>query len=85
MQVLIVVKVQALAVLPTSAEQQCMVAAMINGVMNAPFHNGQQVQFPLNDKSTSIRFAHCGQGSGNASRGASVYSEVTFDHFEKPM
>ena len=59
-----------------SADQQRVVAAMINGVMNASRQNGQPIQFPTNGRTASIQSAQRGQGSG----AASVNSEVTFDH-----
>ena len=64
-----------------STDQQRVVAAMINGVMNASRQNGQPIQFPTNGRTASIQSAQRGQGSG----AASVNSEVTFDHLGNPL
>lgn len=59
--------------------EQRIVAATINGVINASRHNAQ-IQFPVNGRSASIRSAQRSQSGG-----ASVTSEVTFDHFGNPL
>ena len=64
-------------------KEQRKVAAVINGVMNASRHNAQsqgQIQFPLNGRTGSIRSAQRSQNGG-----ASVSSELTFDHLGNPL
>ena len=63
-------------------DQQRIVAATINGVMNASRHNAQQLQFPVNGRHASVRSA---QKSSTGSGGASVSSELTFDHLGNPV
>ena len=65
-----------------NGSEQRMVASMINGVMNASRHNAQQIQFPLNGRHANIKSA---QRSSAGSGGASVASEMTFDHLGNPL
>ena len=63
-------------------EQQRMVAATINGVMNASRHNSQ-VQFPTNGR--SIRSVQRPQGNNAGSGDVSTTSAITFDHLGNPL
>lgn len=62
-----------------STDEQRVVAATINGVMAASRHNtANDIQFPTNGR--SVRSMQSGARSG-----ASVASDVTFDHLGNPM
>ena len=65
-------------------DQQRIVAATINGVMNASRHNAQQLQFPINGRHANVKSAQK-SGSGSGSGGAPVSSELTFDHLGNPV
>ena len=61
-----------------STDEQRVVAATINGVMAASRHNANDIQFPTNGR--SVRSMQSGARSG-----ASVASDVTFDHMGNPL
>ena len=62
-----------------STDEQRVVAATINEVMAASRHNtANNIQFPMNGR--SVRSMQSGARSG-----ASVASDVTFDHMGNPL
>ena len=72
---------------PTNGTQNRLVAAMINGVINANRHESStSIQFPHNGRNASISAAATtGNNNRNTSSNESTTSAVAFDHLGKPL